>query len=89
MAQATKVEGPTQVTVPPKPERRYMSCEGCVHFHLQRKTNMEAKVGPSVHKVCHHPILVVEKRMSLDTPENMVSDDVTVTPSYCPYLRDK
>lgn len=90
MAYTQKVEGPTLVTppTPPKP-KEYYSCEGCIHFHLQRKTRDDHSIGTNVHKVCHHPIMVVGKTMSLDTPENTVSDSVTVTPSHCPYLRDR
>jgi len=87
MGNITKVIGPTLVTVPPVTGYQYHSCEGCIHFHKQRKTNTETKAGSSIHKVCHHPTMIVEKTMSLDTPQNIVSDDVTVTPDYCPLLR--
>ena len=90
MAYTLRVEGPTHVTppTPPKP-RAYYSCVNCIHYHTQRKMSTETRSGTNYHKVCHHPVMVANKTMSLDTNENIESDGKTVTPESCPYLKAK
>ena len=89
MAYSTKVEGPTHIVPPTLPSpQAYYSCVDYIHYHTQRKMSMETKTGATVHKACHHPVMVVGKMMSLDTNENIESDDKTVTPEHCPYLNE-
>ncbi len=86
-----QVEGPTLMN--PRPPTPYMSCAGCRYYSKSMASSGGVRNAPTYHKSCTHPKANAE--LSIDRPSRSLtfgvlgeSDHKTVTPEWCPYLKD-
>lgn len=87
------IEGPELVT--PPPPKPYQSCQRCTHLHKSMARSGGLRGAPTYHKSCIHPEAWDDdsqlngRPRSLNTGHGGTPGHKTVTPSWCPFLREK
>lgn len=89
-----EVEGPTRIV--PRAPLPYMSCTGCKFFSESMACSGGLRKAPTYYKSCTHPEAWEEDSSlhgrharSLNTGFGGTSGHNTVTPKWCPFLREK
>lgn len=75
-------EGPTVVTIPPQPERKYNTCSGCkwYDYHMTKSGR-----DPIYAKNCRHPTTISDLSKFGDLFRGNLYE-CKETPDWCPYL---